>query len=98
MGHAIADFQPAMLAVLTVSDTRTEENDTSGQFLVNAATEAGHQVVAKSIVPDDVYQIRAIVSAWIANPQVQGILITGGTGFTSRDTTPEAVRVLFDKE
>lgn len=98
MGHAIADFQPAMLAVLTVSDTRTEENDTSGQFLVNAATEVGHQVVAKSIVPDDVYQIRAIVSAWIANPQVQGILITGGTGFTSRDTTPEAVRVLFDKE
>ncbi len=98
MGHAIADFQPAMLAVLTVSDTRTEDNDTSGQFLVNAATEAGHQVVAKSIVPDDVYQIRAIVSAWIANPQVQGILITGGTGFTSRDTTPEAVRVLFDKE
>lgn len=98
MGHAVQDFRPANIAVLTVSDTRTEENDTSGQFLVNALTEAGHQLVDKKIVIDDVYKIRAIISQWIADENVQAVMITGGTGFTGRDSTPEALKPLFDKE
>ena len=85
------------VAVLTVSDTRTETNDTSGQFLVDGLLQEQHQLVDKQIVIDDVYRIRAVVSQWIADPQVQAILITGGTGFTGRDSTPEAVSVLFDK-
>ena len=98
MGHAHAEFMPASIAVLTVSDTRTEENDTSGQYLVEAALVAGHRLADKRIVKDDVYQLRAVVSQWIADPSVQAILVTGGTGFTSRDSTPEALRPLFDKE
>jgi molybdenum cofactor biosynthesis protein B len=85
------------VAVLTVSDTRTEATDTSGLYLRDAALAAGHQVVAKRIVKDDIYDIRAVVSAWIADVAVQAIVITGGTGFSSRDSTPEAVSVLFDK-
>ncbi|CZF77808.1 Molybdenum cofactor biosynthesis protein B [Grimontia celer] len=98
MGHAVTEFSPAKIAVLTVSDTRTEENDTSGKFLVDALQEAGHQLADKKIVIDDVYQLRAIVSQWIADENVQAVLITGGTGFTSRDSTPEALKPLFDKE
>lgn len=98
MGHAVHDFRPANIAVLTVSDTRTEENDTSGQFLVSALTEAGHQLVDKKIVIDDIYKIRAIISQWIADENVQAVMITGGTGFTGRDSTPEALKPLFDKE
>lgn len=85
------------MAVLTVSDTRNESTDTSGQFLVDSLLQDSHQLVDRQIVIDDVYLIRAVVSQWIANPQVQSILITGGTGFTGRDSTPEAVSVLFDK-
>lgn len=85
------------IAVLTVSDTRTEENDTSGQFLVESLQEEGHQLIDKQIVIDDVYLIRAVVSQWIASKDVQSILVTGGTGFTGRDSTPEAIGVLFDK-
>lgn len=85
------------IAVLTVSDTRTEESDTSGQYLVEVARAAGHQIWDKSIVPDDIYQLRAIVSQWIAEQQVQVILTTGGTGFSGRDSTPEALAPLFDK-
>ncbi|WP_025607425.1 molybdopterin-binding protein, partial [Vibrio parahaemolyticus] len=80
MGHAESKFQPANIAVLTVSDTRTEENDTSGRYLVEHAQEAGHNVVDKQIVIDDMYKIRAIVSQWIADENVQAIMITGGTG------------------
>ncbi|MDD1794946.1 molybdenum cofactor biosynthesis protein B [Enterovibrio makurazakiensis] len=98
MGHAVTEFSPAKIAVLTVSDTRTEENDTSGQFLVDALKEAGHTLADKKIVIDDIYQIRSIVSQWIADQNVQAIMITGGTGFTSRDSTPEAIKPLFDKE
>ncbi len=98
MGHAVTEFSPAKIAVLTVSDTRTEENDTSGQFLVDALKEAGHTLADKKIVIDDIYLIRAIVSQWIADQNVQAVLITGGTGFTSRDSTPEAIKPLFDKE
>lgn len=85
------------VAVLTVSDTRTAENDTSGDFLADAAREAGHAVVARDIVPDDIYRVRAVISQWIADPAVQVVLVTGGTGFAGRDSTPEAVAPLFDK-
>ncbi|MYL24724.1 molybdenum cofactor biosynthesis protein B [Halomonas alkaliantarctica] len=88
---------PLSVAVLTISDTRTEETDRSGQALVERATNAGHRVAEKRIVHDDVYQIRAVVAAWIADPEVQVIITTGGTGFTGRDSTPEAVSVLLDK-
>ena len=90
-------FIPLNLSVLTVSDTRTEATDTSGRLLVERATEAGHHIAEHALVPDNVYAIRARVSAWIADAEVQVILITGGTGVTGRDGTPEAVSVLFDK-
>ncbi len=90
-------FTPLNIAVLTVSDTRTLENDTSGQSLVNLAAKAGHQCMAHQIVKDDIYQIRATVSGWIADPDIHAIISTGGTGFAGRDSTPEAISVLFDK-
>jgi molybdopterin adenylyltransferase len=86
------------IAVLTVSDTRTAENDTSGDLLAKALQTEGHSLVTRSIVKDDIYQIRAQVSLWVADDNVHAILITGGTGFSGRDSTPEAVKVLFDKE
>jgi molybdenum cofactor biosynthesis protein B len=85
------------VAVLTVSDTRTQETDTSGAFLEGALREAGHEIADRQIVIDDVYQLRAIVSQWIADPEVEVILTTGGTGFSGRDSTPEALAPLFDK-
>lgn len=84
-------------AVLTVSDTRTAENDTSGAYLEEALRAAGHDVVDRQIVIDDIYQLRAVLSGWIADPGVEVILTTGGTGFSGRDSTPEAVAPLFDK-
>ncbi|QFY41779.1 molybdenum cofactor biosynthesis protein B [Candidatus Methylospira mobilis] len=90
-------FTPLNIAVLTVSDTRIEENDTSGKTLVERLTQAGHTMAEKRILPDNIYQIRAQVSVWIADPEVQVVLTTGGTGLTGRDGTPEAVSVLFDK-
>lgn len=90
-------FIPLRIAVLTVSDTRTEEDDKSGKLLRDKAQNAGHQVVAKAIVPDDAYLLRAQVSQWIADSGVQVILSTGGTGVTGRDSTPEALQPLFDK-
>lgn len=84
------------LAVLTVSDTRTEANDTSGDYLVSVATEAGHQVVTRTIEVDDRFLLRSRISQWIADPSIQVILVTGGTGFTSRDATPEAIRPLLE--
>ena len=92
------EFKPANIAVLTVSDTRNESTDTSGGYLAEALVQAGHQLADKKIVIDDPYKIRAIVSQWIADEQIDVVLVTGGTGFTARDTTPEAVSVLFDKE
>lgn len=85
------------IAVLTVSDTRTAHTDTSGQFLEDALLEAGHRLADRTIVIDDIYQIRARLSAWIADSTVHAILVTGGTGFSGRDSTPEAVLPLFDK-
>ncbi len=91
-------FVPLSLCVLTVSDTRTAKNDTSGDFLVGALTEAGHRLHERRIVRDDRYAIRAIVAEWIADENVHGVLVTGGTGFTGRDSTPEAIAPLLDKE
>lgn len=98
MSHASSEFIPARIAILTVSDSRGEAEDTSGHYLQQAALETGHQVVARTIVKDDIYQIRAQVSAWIADHRVQAVLITGGTGFTARDNTPEALLPLFDRQ
>tara|TARA_B110000914_G_C15332230_1_gene385270 strand:+ start:88 stop:630 length:543 start_codon:yes stop_codon:yes gene_type:complete len=95
--HGEKNFIPLNIAVLTVSDTRDESNDTSGQALVARLTASGHHLAAKNIVKDDVYQLRAIVSQWIANETIQVIITTGGTGFTARDNTPEALMPLFDK-
>ena len=92
------EFHPLSIAVMTVSDSRTEENDTSGNILVERLTTAGHRLYEKKIVADDIYQMRAIVSAWIANPEVQAVITTGGTGLTGRDVTPEAMKPLYDKE
>ena len=84
-------------AVLTVSDTRTLDTDTSGAFLEETLLAAGHEVIDRQIVVDDIYQLRAIVSRWIADADVEVILTTGGTGFSGRDSTPEALSPLFDK-
>lgn len=90
--------QSLSVAVLTVSDTRSEEDDSSGHYLVEALVEAGHRRADKAIVVDDIYQIRALLSRWIADPEIDAVLVTGGTGFSGRDSTPEAVRPLFDKD
>ena len=96
-GHGAREFLPIGIAVLTVSDSRDESSDKSGRLLVDRLTRAGHRLAEKAIVPDDVYQIRAIVSRWIADPAVNAVVTTGGTGVTGRDGTPEAVRPLLDK-
>ncbi|WP_369602464.1 molybdenum cofactor biosynthesis protein B [Hahella sp. SMD15-11] len=99
MGHkSQAEFKPLNIAVLTVSDTRGLAEDTSGDALVEGLQEAGHVLADRVIIPDDVYLLRREVSRWIAEPTVHVVLITGGTGFTDRDSTPEAIRPLFDKE
>lgn len=85
------------IALLTISDTRTEENDTAGRILVERLTGAGHQLAEKAIVPDNIYQIRAFVSKWIADTKIHVIITTGGTGLTGRDQTPEAIQPLLDK-
>ncbi|EKT4485531.1 molybdenum cofactor biosynthesis protein B [Pseudomonas putida] len=92
-----AVFVPLNIAVLTVSDTRTYDNDTSGELLASRSVEVGHRLVARALLKDDLYKIRAQVATWIADEQVQVVLITGGTGFTGRDSTPEAVECLLDK-
>ena len=90
-------FVPLQVAVLTVSDTRRIDTDTSGQYLVEQLQQAGHVLAARVIVKDDIYQIRAQVSAWIASDDVQAVILTGGTGFSGRDSTPEAITPLLDK-
>ena len=92
------ELKPLRVAVLTVSDTRNEATDKSGALLVERLRKAGHVLAAKTIVRDDIYAIRAIVSAWIADKEVEVVITTGGTGLTGRDGTPEAVGVLLDKE
>jgi len=96
-GGGEREFRPVAIAVLTVSDSRDEQSDKSGRLLVERLAGAGHRLAEKSIVPDDVYRIRAVVSRWIADPEVDVVITTGGTGVTGRDGTPEAVRPLLDK-
>jgi molybdopterin adenylyltransferase len=91
------EFIPLNIAVLTVSDSRGEAEDKSGRLLVERLRRAGHCCYEKRIVRDDIYQIRAVVSGWIADPEVQAVITTGGTGVTGRDGTPEAVAPLLDK-
>jgi molybdopterin adenylyltransferase len=91
-------IKPVKVAVLTISDTRDEESDTSGHVLAERVTGAGHELVGKAIVRDDVDDIRAKIAAWVASGEVEAIITTGGTGITGRDVTPEAVRPMFDKE
>lgn len=91
-------FYPLGIAVLTISDTRTPQTDTSGALLVDRLTAAGHQLAGRAIVKDEVESIRAQVQAWVADEAVEVILTTGGTGFSPRDLTPEAIRPLFRRE
>ena len=86
------------IAVLTVSDSRTLDNDSSGDYLAGALAQAGHRLADRALLPDDRYAMRALVSKWIADPGIDGIIVTGGTGFTGRDSTPEALLPLLDKE
>ena len=95
---AAPDFLPLSLCVLTVSDTRTLADDSSGAYLAEALTAAGHRLHARAVLPDDRYRLRALVSQWIADAAVDGVLVTGGTGFTGRDSTPEALLPLLDKQ
>lgn len=98
MSHDAREFKPLKVAVLTVSDTRNEATDKSGALLVERLRVAGHTLAAKAIVRDDIYAIRASVSAWIADASVEVVVTTGGTGITGRDGTPEAIAPLLDKE
>lgn len=98
MSQVSAEFVPARIAILTVSSRRGEDEDTSGHYLRDAALEAGHQVVDKTIVKENMYAIRARVSEWIASDDIQVVLINGGTGFTAGDVVPEALLPLFDRE
>ncbi|GAB2491653.1 molybdenum cofactor biosynthesis protein B [Arenimonas alkanexedens] len=95
---ATTEFSPLNLCVLTVSDSRTTANDSSGDYLVEALVAEGHVLNERHIVRDDKYALRALVSRWIADEAVHGILVTGGTGFTGRDSTPEALLPLLDKQ
>lgn len=92
------DFTPLRLCVLTVSDSRTAADDSSGDYLADALVGAGHELAARAILPDNRYQLRACVSQWIADESIDGVLVTGGTGFTGRDSTPEALLPMLDKE
>ena len=94
---ASSDFLPLRLCVLTVSDTRTPDNDTSGDYLAQALQDAGHVLAGRTLLPDDVWLLRTRVCGWIADPDIDGILVTGGTGFTGRDSTPEALEPLLEK-
>lgn len=98
MSQVSTTFIPARVAIMTVSERRGEDEDTSGHYLRDAASAAGHHIVTKVMVKENRYAIRAQVSAWIADDAVQVILITGGTGFTAGDQTPEALIPLFDRQ
>lgn len=98
MSQKITEFVPLNICVLTVSDTRSFDNDTSGQKLTDGLTEAGHVLHDRQLIKDDVYHMRAVVSQWVHDAQAQVVLITGGTGFAGRDSTPEAITPILDKE
>lgn len=95
--ESTGELTPLNVALLTVSDTRGPDQDTSGQFLEDSVVEAGHKLVTRRILPDDVYLMRALVANWIADQSIHVVIITGGTGFSERDSTPEAIGPLLDK-
>jgi molybdenum cofactor biosynthesis protein B len=95
---AQTEFMPLNLCVLTVSDSRTPDDDHSGDYLASSLGQAGHRLLEKRIERDDRYRVRAVVAQWIADDDVHGVIVTGGTGFTGRDSTPEAILPLLDKE
>ena len=100
MSHGIdenREFIPVGIAILTVSDSRTPDTDTSGSILEERVRSAGHRLAGRAIVPDDRDRIRSTIEQWVADPSVQAIISTGGTGLTGRDVTPEAVEPFFDK-
>lgn len=92
------DFVPLSLCVLTVSDTRDASTDSSGDYLAEALQADGHHLAQRALLPDDKYRLRAVVAGWIADEAIDGVLVTGGTGFTGRDSTPEALLPLLDKQ
>ena len=92
------DFVSLSLCVLTVSDTRDASSDSSGDYLVEALQADGHRLAQRALLPDDKYRLRAVVAGWIADETIDGVLVTGGTGFTGRDSTPEALLPLLDKQ
>mgnify|MGYP000666350262 CR=1 FL=1 len=98
MSHTDSEKKSLGIALLTVSDTRSSENDTSGDYLATQLQTDGHRLVDRQLVPDDKYFIRATLANWVITREVQVVLITGGTGFASRDVTPEAVGPLLDTE
>lgn len=98
MAKSTAEFVPLNVAVLTVSDSRDATEDSSGDYLREALAEAGHQVLDRALVKDNRYRIRAVVSSWIASADVQVVIVNGGTGFNSKNSTPEALLPLFDRE
>ncbi|MEL3923223.1 molybdenum cofactor biosynthesis protein B [Aeromonas enteropelogenes] len=97
MGQKHNEFIPLKIAVLTVSNSRTADEDSSGDYLVSALSEAGHQLADRALLADDLYQIRSRVSQWIADEGIQVVLVNGGTGFNDQNRVPEAVGVLFDR-
>lgn len=98
MSNVASEFIPLNICVLTVSDTRTRAEDTSGQLLEDSLRAGGHRLHDRKLVKDDVYHIRAVVSQWIFDRAAQVVLVTGGTGFAGRDNTPQALLPLFDSE
>jgi molybdenum cofactor biosynthesis protein B len=98
MSDSSREFLPLHIAVLTISDSRVEDNDKSGALLAKRLTDAGHHLADKQIVKDDIYAIRAQLSQWIAEDTINAVISTGGTGVTGRDGTPEAIQPLLDKE
>lgn len=97
MGQKHNEFIPLKIAVLTVSNSHTAAEDSSGDYLVSALSEAGHQLADRALLADDLYQIRSRVSQWIADEGIQVVLVNGGTGFNDQNRVPEAVGVLFDR-
>jgi len=93
----MTEFLPLNIAVLTVSDSRSQDEDSSGQLLVDRVETSGHRLIDRHVVKDDIYQIRAVISQWIASDDINAVVVTGGTGFTERDNTPQAVTPLFDR-
>ncbi|WP_421227449.1 molybdenum cofactor biosynthesis protein B [Aeromonas enteropelogenes] len=97
MGQKHNEFIPLKIAVLTVSNSRSADEDSSGDYLVSALSEAGHQLADRALLADDLYQIRSRISQWIADEGIQVVLVNGGTGFNDQNRVPEAVGVLFDR-